>query len=72
MAGPSKWSIVKRITGAIDVIAGRLFSRLSDEITVANRMAAAFPPGNPRLRALMPARRAYALRAMPNPSKKLT
>ena len=72
MAGPSKWSKVKRIKGAIDVIAGRLFSRLSDEITVANRMVAAFPPGNPRLGAVVAARRAYALRGLPNPSKKLT
>jgi transcriptional/translational regulatory protein YebC/TACO1 len=49
MAGHSKWSKVKRIKGAIDVKRGKLFSKLSKEITVAVRMGGGDPSGNPRL-----------------------
>jgi transcriptional/translational regulatory protein YebC/TACO1 len=47
MAGHSKWSKVKRIKGAIDVKRGKLFSRLSKEITVAVSIVAAIPQGFP-------------------------
>ncbi len=63
MAGHSKWSKVKRIKGAIDVKRGRLFSKLSKEITVAARMGGGDPSGNPRLRAAVLAARAQS---MPN------
>ena len=63
MAGHSKWSKVKRIKGAIDVKHGRLFSKLSKEITVAARMGGGDPSGNPRLRATVLAARAQG---MPN------
>ena len=63
MAGHSKWSKVKRIKGAIDVKRGRLFSKLSKEITVASRMGGGDPSGNPRLRAAVLAARAQS---MPN------
>src|SRR6266487_1215355 len=35
MAGHSKWSKVKRFKGAIDAKRGKIFSRLSKEITIA-------------------------------------
>jgi YebC/PmpR family DNA-binding regulatory protein len=63
MAGHSKWSKVKRIKGAIDVKRGRLFSKLSKEITVAARMGGGDPSGNPRLRSAVLAARAQS---MPN------
>ena len=63
MAGHSKWSKVKRIKGAIDVKRGRLFSKLSKEITVAARMGGGDPSWNPRLRAAVLAARAQS---MPN------
>jgi YebC/PmpR family DNA-binding regulatory protein len=63
MAGHSKWSKVKRIKGAIDVKRGKLFSKLSKEITVAARMGGGDPSGNPRLRAAVLGARALS---MPN------
>jgi len=64
MAGHSKWSKVKRIKGAIDVKRGKLFSRLSKEITVAARMVVAIPQGIPASAppCLQHAHRAYAQR----------
>jgi YebC/PmpR family DNA-binding regulatory protein len=61
MAGHSKWSKVKRIKGAIDVKRGKLFSKLSKEITVAVRMGGGDPSGNPRLRAAVMAARAQSM-----------
>jgi len=63
MAGHNKWSKVKRIKGAIDVKRGKLFSKLSKEITVAARMGGGDPSGNPRLRAAVLGARAQS---MPN------
>ncbi len=58
MAGHSKWSKVKRFKGALDAKRGRLFSKLSKEITVAAKLggghareqssAAGCDPGCPR------------------------
>jgi YebC/PmpR family DNA-binding regulatory protein len=61
MAGHSKWSKVKRIKGAIDVKRGKLFSKLSKEITVAARMGGGDPSGNPRLRAAVLGARAQSM-----------
>jgi YebC/PmpR family DNA-binding regulatory protein len=61
MAGHSKWSKVKRTKGAIDVKRGKLFSKLSKEITVAARMGGGDPSGNPRLRAAVLAARAQSM-----------
>jgi transcriptional/translational regulatory protein YebC/TACO1 len=47
MAGHSKWSKVKRISGAIDVKRGRLFSKLTNAITVAARIRGGDPSGYP-------------------------
>ena len=63
MAGHSKWSKVKRFKGALDAKRGRLFSKLSKEITVAARLGGGQPSSNPRLRAAIQAARAQS---MPN------
>jgi YebC/PmpR family DNA-binding regulatory protein len=63
MAGHSKWSKVKRFKGALDAKRGRLFSKLSKEITVAARLGGGQPSANPRLRAAIQAARAQS---MPN------
>jgi YebC/PmpR family DNA-binding regulatory protein len=61
MAGHSKWSKVKRTKGAIDVKRGKLFSKLSKEITVAARVGGGDPSGNPRLRTAVLAARAQSM-----------
>jgi YebC/PmpR family DNA-binding regulatory protein len=63
MAGHSKWSKVKRFKGALDAKRGRLFSKLSKEITVAAKLGGGNPSANPRLRAAIQAARAQS---MPN------
>jgi YebC/PmpR family DNA-binding regulatory protein len=50
MAGHSKWSKVKRFKGAIDVKRGKIFSKLSKEISIAAKTGGGDPNGNPRLR----------------------
>jgi YebC/PmpR family DNA-binding regulatory protein len=63
MAGHSKWSKVKRFKGALDAKRGRLFSKLSKEITVAAKLGGGNPSANPRLRAAIQAARTQS---MPN------
>jgi YebC/PmpR family DNA-binding regulatory protein len=63
MAGHSKWSKVKRFKGALDAKRGRLFSKLSKEITVAAKLGGGNPSANPRLRAGIQAARTQS---MPN------
>jgi YebC/PmpR family DNA-binding regulatory protein len=63
MAGHSKWSKVKRFKGALDAKRGKIFSKLSKEITVAARLGGGNPSANPRLRAAIQAARAQS---MPN------
>ncbi|HLX69892.1 MAG TPA: YebC/PmpR family DNA-binding transcriptional regulator [Verrucomicrobiae bacterium] len=63
MAGHSKWAKVKHFKGAIDAKRGKIFSKLSKEITVAAKIGGADPNMNPRLRmALLKSRAAN----MPN------
>ncbi len=62
MAGHNKWSKIKRLKGALDVKRGRLFSRLSKEITVAARLGGGNPDFNP---VCAPASRPPAPRACP-------
>lgn len=50
MAGHSRWAKVKHYKGTIDQKRGKLFSKLSKEITVASRMGGGDPNFNPRLR----------------------
>lgn len=65
MAGHSKWSKVKHIKGAADAKRGKLFSKLSKEITVAAKMGGSDPAMNPRLRTAVLTARAQS---MPNDS----
>jgi YebC/PmpR family DNA-binding regulatory protein len=50
MAGHSKWSKVKHFKGAIDAKRGKIFSKLSKEISIAAKTGGGDPTGNPRLR----------------------
>jgi YebC/PmpR family DNA-binding regulatory protein len=50
MAGHSRWSKVKHYKGTIDQKRGKLFSKLSKEITVAAKLGGGDPNFNPRLR----------------------
>ena len=61
MAGHSKWSKVKRFKGAIDVKRGKIFSKLSKEITLAAKTGGGDPNGNPRLRTAILAARAQSM-----------
>src|SRR5215469_6803688 len=63
MAGHSKWSKVKRFKGAIDAKRGKIFSKLSKEITIAAKIGGGDPNANPRLRGAMQAAREQS---MPN------
>src|ERR1700747_724119 len=63
MAGHSKWSKVKRFKGAIDAKRGKIFSKLSKEITIAVKRGGGDPDGNARLRSAIQAARAQS---MPN------
>src|SRR5258706_61107 len=50
MSGHSKWAKVKRFKGAIDAKRGKIFSKLSKEITIAAKIGGGDPNMNPRLR----------------------
>src|ERR1700716_4111674 len=63
MSGHSKWSKVKRFKGAIDAKRGKIFSKLSKEISIAAKTGGGDPNGNPRLRSAIQAARAQS---MPN------
>lgn len=53
MAGHSKWAKVKHFKGAIDAKRGKIFSKLSKEITIAVKIAGGDPAMNPRLRLVL-------------------
>jgi YebC/PmpR family DNA-binding regulatory protein len=61
MAGHSKWSKVKRFKGAIDAKRGKIFSKLSKEISIAAKSGGGDPNGNPRLRSAILAARAVSM-----------
>src|SRR6202011_6210762 len=63
MSGHSKWSKVKRFKGAIDAKRGKIFSKLSKEISIAAKAGGGDPDSNPRLRSAVQAARAQS---MPN------
>jgi YebC/PmpR family DNA-binding regulatory protein len=50
MAGHSRWAKVKHYKGAIDAKRGKIFSKLSKEISVAAKLGGGDPNFNPRLR----------------------
>src|SRR5688500_15534970 len=53
MAGHNKWSKVKRLKAVTDSRKGKVFSRLSRDITLAARTGGGDPAGNARLRTLI-------------------
>jgi len=50
MAGHSKWAQIKHKKAAVDAKKGKIFSKLSKEITVAAKLGGGDPEKNPRLR----------------------
>ena len=53
MAGHNKWSKVKRAKAVTDSRKGKVFSRLSRDITLAAKSGGGDPAGNARLRTLL-------------------
>ncbi|HOX01774.1 MAG TPA: YebC/PmpR family DNA-binding transcriptional regulator [Candidatus Paceibacterota bacterium] len=53
MAGHSKWAKVKHFKGALDAKRGKVFSKLSKEITIAAKIGGGDPGMNPRLRMVL-------------------
>ncbi len=53
MAGHNKWSKVKRLKAVTDARKGKVFSRLSRDITLAARAGGGEPESNARLRTLL-------------------
>lgn len=53
MAGHNKWSKVKRLKAVTDSRRGKVFSRLSRDITLAAKSGGGDPAGNARLRTLL-------------------
>ncbi len=53
MSGHSKWAKVKHFKGAIDAKRGKIFSKLSKEISIAARIGGGDPTMNPRLRMVL-------------------
>jgi YebC/PmpR family DNA-binding regulatory protein len=53
MSGHSKWAKVKHFKGAIDAKRGKIFSKLSKEITIAAKLGGGDPGMNPRLRMVL-------------------
>lgn len=50
MSGHNKWSSIKHKKGAADAKRGKVFTKISKELTVSARMGGGDPSGNPRLR----------------------
>jgi YebC/PmpR family DNA-binding regulatory protein len=50
MAGHSKWAQIKHKKAATDVKKGKVYSKISKEISIAARLGGGDPAGNPRLR----------------------
>src|SRR5436305_3525430 len=53
MAGHSKWAKVKHFKGAVDAKRGKIFAKLSKEISIAAKLAGGDPNMNPRLRMVL-------------------
>ena len=53
MSGHSKWATIKHKKGAADAARGKVFSKLTREITVAAKAGGGDPNSNPRLRAVI-------------------
>jgi YebC/PmpR family DNA-binding regulatory protein len=53
MSGHSKWSTIKRAKGANDAKRGKIFSRLSRDLTLASKAGGGDPDSNARLRTII-------------------
>ena len=53
MSGHSKWSSIKHKKAVVDAKRGKVFSRISKELSVAARLGGGDPDMNPRLRTAM-------------------
>ena len=53
MSGHSKWKTIQHKKGAADAARGRIFSKLSKEISIAARAGGGDPAMNPALRTLI-------------------
>lgn len=63
MSGHSKWATTKHKKAAADAKRGKLFTKLTKEITVAARLGGGDPEGNPRLRAAIAKAKAVSMPA---------
>jgi YebC/PmpR family DNA-binding regulatory protein len=53
MSGHSKWAKVKHFKGAVDAKRGKIFAKLSKEISIAAKIGGGDPGMNPRLRMVL-------------------
>ena len=53
MSGHSKWAKIKHFKGALDAKRGKIFSKLSKEISIAAKVGGGDPNMNPRLRMVL-------------------
>lgn len=63
MSGHNKWSTIKHRKGAQDAKRGKVFTKITKELTVAARMGGGDPTANPRLRLAMQKARAASMPA---------
>ena len=61
MSGHSKWATTKRKKAAVDAKRGKMFTKITKEITVAARMGGGDSDGNPRLRSAVEKARAVSM-----------
>jgi YebC/PmpR family DNA-binding regulatory protein len=61
MSGHSKWSKIKRFKGATDAKRGKVFSKLSKEISIAAKTGGGDPHGNLRLRSAIQSARSQSM-----------
>jgi YebC/PmpR family DNA-binding regulatory protein len=61
MSGHNKWSSIKHRKGAQDAKRGKVFTKVSKELTVAARMGGSDPTGNARLRLALEKARAASM-----------
>ncbi len=63
MSGHSKWATTKHKKAAIDAKRGKIFTKITKEITVAAKLGGGDPNGNPRLRTAVAKAKAVSMPA---------
>ncbi len=63
MSGHSKWATTKHKKAAADAKRGKIFTKITKEITVAARLGGGDPDGNPRLRTAVAKAKAVSMPA---------